>query len=567
MRSRRSLGLLLAVLSGGGIAATNACGSSENGSSFPVDSGSSDDGSTPLSDSGPGLGGDGSTGPHADFPASPIIDTPDGGPGAPANSAALFSGAGAPADAGADAPCLVESEVGSLLPKNWLRPRFGWQSGGGENLYELRVHADNQLNDLVVYTTATEWTMPLAMWTALAADSAGVPMTVSVRGAVYASGAITGLAQGSSGPFGIAPVDAPGAIVYWHIIGGNDGELKGFNVGDEDVQLTLPAASVTEYSTTCIGCHVSTPDGKYAVFSSENTSPQWDDGIGAVSQDAGVGTPPSYLSNDAKIALQTTSEGIMTTSIAHWAAGDYMVLASSNDNHSIQWTELDGVGAAASGTVPITSGDTNTNHTAPSWSHDGSKIAYTSAPQSTSGRPDGNNNDIYVVPYNNKAGGAATALTGANTSANEYYPSFSPDDKWITFNRSVNTGGVYSVPTAEVYVTKSDGSGTATRLAANDPPACANRPSPGITNSWPRWAPAKPAPQTVNGLTYYWVVFSSKRLDGTTPQLYMAPVVIDASGNVKQYQAVYLWNQPSDERNHTPAWDVFGIPPSPTGPR
>ncbi len=567
MRSRRSLGLLLAVLSGGGIAATNACGSSDNGSSFPVDSGNGGDGSTPLSDSGPGFGGDGSTGPHADFPAAPIIDTPDGGTGAPANAATLFSGAGTPTDAGADAPCLVQSEVGSLLPKNWLRPRFGWQAGGGENLYELRVHADNQINDLVVYTTATEWTMPLAMWTALAADSAGVPMTVSVRGAVYASGAITGLAQGSSGPFGIAPVDAPGAIVYWHIIGGNDGELKGFNVGDEDVQLTLPATSVTEYSTTCIGCHVSTPDGKYAVFSSSATSPQWDDGIGAVAQDAGVGTPPSYLSNDAKTALQTTSEGIMTTSIAHWAAGDYMVLASSNDNHSIQWTELDGVGAAASGTVPITSGDANTNHTAPSWSHDGSKIAYTSAPQSTSGRPDGNDNDIYLVPYNNKAGGAATPLTGANTSANEYYPSYSPDDKWITFNRSVNTGGVYSVPTAEVYVTKADGSGTATRLAANDPPACANRPSPGVTNSWPRWAPAKPAPQTVAGLTYYWVVFSSKRLDGTTPQLYMAPVVIDASGNVKQYQAVYLWNQPSDERNHTPAWDVFGIPPSPTGPR
>jgi hypothetical protein len=569
MFRRRSLSLLLGVCAGAGFAALQACGSSDDGSTFKPDSGvgGGDDGSSTYDSGGGLIGSDGSTGPHTDFPSTPIIDTPDGGTGAaPANSGTLFSGAGAAGDGGADAPCLVQSEVGSLLPRNWLRPRFGWQAGGGENLFELRVHADNQTNDLVVYTTATEWTMPQTMWAALAKDSAGVPMTVSVRGAVYASGAITGLAQGSSGPFGIAPVDAPGAIVYWHIIGGNDGELKGFNVGDEDVQLTLPATSVTEYSTTCIGCHVSTPDGKYAVFSSSATAPQWDDGIGAVSAEAGVGTTPSFLSTDAKTALQTASEGIMTTSIAHWAAGDYMVLASSNDNHSIQWTELDGVGAAASGTVPITGGDPNSNHTSPSWSHDGKTIAYTSAPQSTSGRPDANNNDIYMLPYNNKAGGAAAPLVGANSTANEYYPSFSPDDKWITFNRSVNTGGVYSVPTAEVYVTKADGSGTATRLAANDPPACANRPSPGITNSWPRWAPAKPAPQTVNGLTYYWVVFSSKRLDGSTPQLYMAPVVIDAAGNVKQYQAVYLWNQPITERNHTPAWDVFGIPPSPGGP-
>ena len=569
MLRRRSLSLLIAVCAGSGLAALQACGSNSDSSSFAIDSGagSGGDGATP-NDSGSGFGGgDGSTGPHTDFPAAPILDDPDGGVAAPANAGTLFS-SGTETDGGANAPCLVQSEVGSLLPKNWLRPRFGWQAGGGENLFELRVHAANQTNDLVVYTTATEWTMPQAMWAALAADSAGVPMTVSVRGAVYASGAITELSQGSSGPFGIAPVDAPGAIVYWQITGGSQGDLLGFNVGDETVQNTMLASTVTEYSTQCVGCHTSTPDGNYAVFSSNSASTTWDDGIGAVKADAGVGSTPPFLSVDGKAALQTDSEGIMTTSIAHWAAGDYMVLASSNDNHSIQWTELDGVGAAATGTVPITSGDPNSNHTAPSWSHDGKNIAYTSAPQSTSGRPDANNNDLYTVPYNNKAGGIAAALTGANTVAsNEYYPSYSPDDKWITFNRSANTSaGVYSVPTAEVYVTKADGSGTATRLAANDPPACQARVSPGVTNSWPRWAPAKPAPQTVNGMTYYWVVFSSKRLDGTTPQLYMSPVVIDASGNVQQYKAVYLWNQPIAEHNHTPAWDVFAIPPSPTGP-
>jgi hypothetical protein len=333
------------------------------------------------------------------------------------------------------------------------------------------------------------------------------------------------------------------------------------------VQNTMLASTVQEYSTQCVGCHTSTPDGNYAVFSSDSASVEWDDGIGSVKADAGVGDLPPFLSADAKTALQGSSEGIMTTSIAHWAAGDYMVIASSNDNHSLQWTELDGVGAAASGTVPITGGDPNAYHTAPSWSHDGKNIAYTSAPQSVSGRPNGGSNDLYVVPYNSRNGGLAQPLTGANTTDhNEYYPNFSPDDKWITFNRSINSDGTYSVPSAEVYVTKADGSGTATRLAANDPPACANRPSPGVTNSWPRWAPAKPSPQTVNGLTYYWVVFSSKRLDGSTPQLYMAPVVIDASGTVQQYKSVYLWNQPMTEHNHTPAWDVFAIPPQPGGP-
>lgn len=567
MFRRRSLSLLLAVCAGSGFAALQACGSSDDGSTFKPDSGvgtTGDDGSTNYDAGGGLIGADGATGPHSDFPSTPIIDSPDGGSGAaPPNSQTLFSGATA-GDAGADAPCLVESEVGSLLPKNWLRPRFGWQAGGGENLFELRVHADNQVNDLVVYTTATEWTMPQAMWAALAADSAGVPMTVSVRGAVYAGGAITALAQGSSGPFGIAPVEAPGAIVYWQITGGSQGDLLGFNVGDDTVQNTMLASTVKEYSTQCVGCHTSTPDGDYAVFSSNSATNTWDDGIGSVKADAGVGDTPSFLSADGKTALQGSSQGIMATSIAHWSPGDYMVLAASNSNTTLQWTELDGVGAAATGTMTIT-GDPNANKTSPTWSHDGKNVAYTSAPQSVSGRPSGANNDIYVVPYAKTGSVTAKALTGANTAANEYYPSYSPDDQWITFNRTTD-GDTYSQPNAEVYVTKADGSGTAQRLAANDPPACSKRVSPGVTNSWPRWAPAKPAPQTVNGLTYYWVVFSSKRLDGSTPQLYMAPVVIDATGKVQQYQAVYLWNQPSTEHNHTPAWDVFAIPPQPGGP-
>ena len=101
----------------------------------------------------------------------------------------------------------------------------------------------------------------------------------------------------------------------------------------------------------------------------------------------------------------------------------------------------------------------------------------------------------------------------------------------------------------------STGGGTATRLAANDPIACSPSKSPGLTNSWPKWAPEA---VTVGDSTYYWLTFSSKR--GTAqPQLYMTAVVVKG-GQITTYPALYLWNQPSDEANHTPAWDVFQIP-------
>src|SRR5437867_3560457 len=70
-------------------------------------------------------------GPWDDFPKDPIVDMADGGPSAPANSAMLFGPAGSGAMTGG--PCLVEPEIGTMYPKNWLRPRFAWIPAGGAN--------------------------------------------------------------------------------------------------------------------------------------------------------------------------------------------------------------------------------------------------------------------------------------------------------------------------------------------------------------------------------------------------------------------------------------------------
>lgn len=106
---------------------------------------------------------------------------------------------------------------------------------------------------------------------------------------------------------------------------------------------------------------------------------------------------------------------------------------------------------------------------------------------------------------------------------------------------------------------------------ANDPPACLHKTSPGIQNSWPKWSPQV---FSACGNTYYFLVFSSNRdpmsLDPTTmmpqPQLYVAPIVVSPGGSIKTYSALYLWNQPEAEHNHTPAWDNFQLPPPPPMP-
>lgn len=518
---------------------------------------------------------EGEKGPFGDFPAEPIVDIGDGGASTtPANAPSLFAGGSLASGGDGRSPCLYEPEIGSLVPKNWLRPRFRWTAAGGANLFEVRLHADNQINDLVVYTSASSWTMADDMWKNFAGHSAGVPIKITVRGGTYANGAVTGIATGSEGPWEIAPVEAPGSIVYWRITGGEEAELKGFTVGEDTVRLALSPAKVKqEDNTHCVGCHTSSPDGKYAIFSSKDYGGGGHYGIGIASVEAATeGNKPDFLTPLGEAALENDIKGVTTTSAAFWTTGKHLVVGSSGDGE-IRWVNLDGTTNETVKGKVLLEGETKSSPNSPSLSHDGTKLLYISAPGQTDGRPTGaTGNDVFVVPFNGGAGGVAAGLAGASDPAiNEYYASFSPDDKLVAFTRSPNDP--YAALSSEVYVVSAAG-GVAQRLDANDPPACSTLKSPGMENSWPKWAPAKPAPVTVDGKTYYWLVFSSTRLDpsmATNPdgrqirQLFMAPVVVDAAGTVVKHKAVYLWNQPENERNHTPAWDMFAIPPA--GPK
>jgi hypothetical protein len=251
--------------------------------------------------------------------------------------------------------------------------------------------------------------------------------------------------------------------------------------------------------------------------------------------------------------------------------------------------------------------DTNFSAGTPNWSNDGTTVAYTSVVQGTKdGRLDqpmaGTSADIKTIPYGGTAGtpggtgGTPSPVPGASSTAlNEYFPAFAPDDSLIAFNSIPAADTMYDQPLAEVYVVPyvaggatvpavtCDGAGAPPcRLKANDPVACTGLTSPGVQNTWPKWAPnpippsagdaGLPAPQTIGGYTYYWVTFSSIRSTtaGAAPgavagtakqQLYVAGIVVDGSGNIRTYAPIYLWNQDDTVNNLIPAWGEFQIPP------
>jgi hypothetical protein len=535
-----------------------------------------------------------------DLPAAPMIDG-----AAPAGAPTIF---GDPTSGNASGgPCLIEPEIGALFPSNWLRPRFRVKAPAGQDLFEIRLHVPNQASDLVVYTDKPIWTMPKDLWTALSAHSRDLPITVTVRGASKAGGAPS---TGTTGDIRIAPVGASGTMVYWSTAGMTYGQpkngdtvLSGFTVGDEKVVTVLTpdqsqqlikdqGGNVLKKESNpprCIGCHTSTPDGAFIAY---NDFYPWN-AVLASGKPNSVGASPDFLHAGGWNAITQPWMGLTTFSRAHWSTGDHMMIAGlgttssdSDPNAQLAWFDLE---STAAGTKPAElkgkafdiltrTGDTR-GAAAPAWSHDGTFIVYTSTDSEKSGRLGSGVADLYRVDYNARAGGAATPIAGAAEAAQaEYYPALSGDDRLIAYNSipqdvaskthpSIgNTGaqswdGMYAQPATEVFVVPAAG-GKPTRLAANDPPACAGAASPGINNSWPKWSPES---ATSGGKTYYWLIFSSWR-DGARAanmapiaQLYVTGVVQDETG-IATHGAIYLWNQPADVSNHTPAWDVFQIP-------
>lgn len=564
-----------------------------------------------------------------DFSDQPIFDS-----GAGTDSASKFGDA---STGGPAADCIAEPADGALVPRNWWRPRVHFAAGAGETLFEIRFHADVEKNDLVVYTTKNSYLMPADAWKGVAAHAAGSALTITVRGTSAGGGTVSKAtsklniagvdAGGAMVYWATTSVDETETA----------SKLVGFQVGEEGTVDALHIADVKESNlfnelgdqkasppvsgaapagqVSCIGCHTSTPDGKAVAF---KDGWPWAGIVSSIEKDT-VGQRPSYVTDVGAREIQQPFVGTFTFSPAFWsdtshiAVGVYgapsMGLGWTGTNRNIvssaelSWYELSAMGTMPTtgmavssavvadenttwGMIPRT-GDTRAA-VMPDWSHDGKTIVYTSTTQAAGGHVGGlasdgvtvlgtpTESDIYTVPFNNKAGGAATPVNGAATAGvAEYYPDFSADDQLIAYTRVGNTNGYfYYRADGEINVIPAAG-GTPLRLAANSPPACGGETSPGVLNSWPKWSPTVEV--DAQGNKFYFLVFSSARhydeqfqlapnkytpqgTDARSSQMYLAAIEVSSTGQVTDFPAVYIWNQTPMTSNLTPAWDEFKIP-------
>ena len=181
--------------------------------------------------------------------------------------------------------------------------------------------------------------------------------------------------------------------------------------------------------------------------------------------------------------------------------------------------------------------DPGISETMPAWTHDGQSIAFvrSQTPIRTGGASLEGTCDLYLV---SAAGGQAAPIAGASGDGFNYYPSFSPDGRWLAFTRHTTGVSTYSDSAAEIYLVAAGG-GEAKRLAAND--AAGGAALLGVSNSWPTWSR--------NG---QWLAFNSKRND---PAFDVFLTEIDESGNSGPAIPLPGASEPGIFE-HTPFWGV-----------
>ncbi|MCS6913887.1 MAG: hypothetical protein RMK29_03655 [Myxococcales bacterium] len=215
--------------------------------------------------------------------------------------------------------------------------------------------------------------------------------------------------------------------------------------------------------------------------------------------------------------------------------------------------------------------------THPDWSRSGALLAFTRFldPPPRPLDEAGDSYELYVrqtgvglMRWNGTAFQPAQVLLPPTPGRGAYYPSVSPDDRYLVFNRvecpeRPEDCVAYDNARARVHLMPVDGGGELRleRLNRRGPTDTRDE----LTNSWPRFSPF--VQRTPDGRTLLWVTFSSKRNYGLRivgkgrPQLWMAALALPpAPGGDASFAPFWIPGQDPSTHNHLAQWTEQVVP-------
>jgi dipeptidyl aminopeptidase/acylaminoacyl peptidase len=419
-------------------------------------------------------------------------------------------------------------EDGVALPRNLQSPAFMWWDTDGMNLYRLEFSSDT--TQVVVYTNSREWTVPDELWRTITATNAGgsVQLTLSGAAVTTVDGAIVSVDAVLSGPsieFIVNRLDAEGAIYYFST---TESGIVRCDVEDtEPVPWFSQSSGNTEGS--CVGCHEINPQGDRMAYA-------WNEddidrqGLASITENGEVDLVLTHTSGRDKAYFSTYDP-----------SGAYMVISSESDLfvYDGQTGEL------------LHEISSDIDLTMPDWSPDGTMLVAISGRNMNS---DVNFSNGYLVILEHLGEGQfsepwpLTEAVPQGQDGNSYYPVFSPDSRWVAYNKTEGWATNFA-DDASLWLVEAMEGAQPIELAR------ANR-AQGITNSWPRWGP-------VPDDDVYWLTFASDRDYGIYQsehaQIWISGVDtrLADQGQDPSMPAYRLPQQGWDDSNHAPVWSLY----------
>jgi hypothetical protein len=446
-------------------------------------------------------------------------------PSAPANAPTLFGGS----ETMAARPAIAYPLDGSLHPVNITDIAVQWR-GMSATATTYRLRFTNAAGTLNVYTSCAKidcvYPMPVDQWRAMADANRDADVTFTVAAAG------NGATVPTSMPVRLrfSPSAVAGGLYYWST------RQQGF------FRLAFGQSKAVPYApdATCHGCHSVSRNGKRIAW----VPNQADDGISATAiavaaTDTMPVAPVSYAGSSTAPALNSDGTRLLV-----------------KDDGALTVYNTDTRAVVTTGKPEGLSPDRDLLFF--EWSPDGKTIAATmgAAPSRPGNALYFESSEIALIPFDGTSFGKLRTLVPSTAEIN-YYPSWSPDGKWIVFSTSEATG--VSVPL--LLGTYDNFKGRLRLIAATGGRIyeLANASRPGQYNtSWPKFAPFS---QLDGNLLF--IGFSSKGSYGVlkdndplkNAQLWLSAVDLRrlAQGD-PSWAPIWLPFQELTQSNHLPYW-------------
>jgi hypothetical protein len=355
-------------------------------------------------------------------------------PGAPADAPARFDAATRMDDPARRAGLLYPLE-GAVFPQNVQPPEVQWEGGVAGDLYRVRLEAAGvRVRAFVVHDGGGfrfAWPATREAWRAVAESTPEAPVTVAVDRLESASGA---LVPGEARTFRFAAATIRGAIYYWDLGGGNILRIRGDGTGLETF-MPSPPVRPTSSPSRCVACHAISRNGR------RMAAELWDGGdFGAVfdlTADLSVDPAPTLIPPSVTRFLTASFSPDNTRLVAN--AGTELFLMDGNT----------GARLPAGGAGLPTTGSAH-----PTWSPDGTQIAYAAGHDGTWG-VDFRRSDLGIVDVTgvDSFGAPRTIASGSGLAVAR--PTWSPDSALLAYQHSEHSriredvgGGAPSIPRA-----------------------------------------------------------------------------------------------------------------------